>query len=39
VLKFRQLRNLAGSGRLDRLQWENELSGDPLEPPEQLRMF
>ncbi|KAF0107870.1 MAG: hypothetical protein FD146_1501 [Anaerolineaceae bacterium] len=39
VLKFRQLRRLAESEGLDRGQWEKELSGDPLEPPEQMRMF
>jgi hypothetical protein len=39
VLKFRQLRHLAESEGMDRDQWEKELSGDPLEPPEQMRMF
>jgi hypothetical protein len=39
VLKFRQLRRLAESEHLDREQWEKDLSGDPLEPPEQMRMF
>ena len=39
VLKFRQLRQLAESVHLDRDQWEKELSADPIEPPEQMRMF
>ncbi len=39
VLKFRQLRHLAESEGMDREQWEKELAGDPLEPPEQMRMF
>jgi hypothetical protein len=39
VLKFRQLRQLAATEELDLARWEKELSGDPLEPPEQLRMF
>jgi hypothetical protein len=39
VLKLRQLRHLAESEHLDREQWEKELAGDPLEPPEQMRMF
>jgi hypothetical protein len=39
VLKFRQLRHLAQTEGLDREGWEKELSGDPLEPPEQMRMF
>jgi hypothetical protein len=39
VLKFRQLRRIAGIKGLMREQWLKELSGDPLEPPEQLKLF
>jgi hypothetical protein len=39
VLKFRQLRRIAALDDLDRARWELELSGDPLEPPEQLKLF
>ena len=39
VLKFRQLRLLAGSAGTGRAQWEKELSSDPLEPPEQMKLF
>jgi hypothetical protein len=39
VLKFRQLRRLAELTNLTRQQWEKELSGDQLEPPEQMKLF
>ena len=39
VLKFRALRVLAGRSGLGRAEWENELSADPLEPPEQMKLF
>jgi hypothetical protein len=39
VLKFRQLRVLAGSAGTGRAEWEKELSSDPLEPPEQMKLF
>ncbi len=39
ILKFRHLRRLAGMGGLTRAQFEKEFSGDPIEPPEQMKMF
>ncbi|MBI4731736.1 MAG: hypothetical protein HY781_06355 [Chloroflexi bacterium] len=39
VLKFRQLRRIAGLPGLTRERWEKELSSDPLEPPEQMKLF
>jgi len=39
VLKFRTLRRLAGLPALTRAEWEKELSADPLEPPEQMKLF
>jgi hypothetical protein len=39
VLKFRHLRRLAESPGLTREIWARELSSDPIEPPEQIKMF
>jgi hypothetical protein len=39
ILKFRHLRRLAGLNGLTRAQWEQEFSGDPIEPPEQMKLF
>ena len=39
ILKFRQLRRLAGTAGLTRDQLEKEFSGDPIEPPEQMKLF
>ena len=39
VLKFRNLRRLAGITALSRVRFEEELSGDPIEPPEQMKLF
>jgi len=39
VLKFRHLRRLAGTPGLTREDWARELSSDPIEPPEQMKMF
>jgi hypothetical protein len=39
VLKFRHLRRLAESPGLTRESWARELSGDPIEPLEQMKMF
>jgi len=39
ILKFRHLRRLAGIAGLTRERFENEFSGDPIEPPEQMKMF
>jgi hypothetical protein len=38
-LKFRHLRRLAGMTGLTRQQFEKECSGDPIEPPEQMKLF
>ena len=39
ILKFRSLRRLAGMSGLTRAQFEREISGDPIEPPEQMKLF
>ncbi|MEZ0397255.1 MAG: hypothetical protein ABWK53_12605 [Anaerolineales bacterium] len=39
VLKYRQLRRLAALPNLDRKQWAALLDSDPLEPPEQMKLF
>ena len=39
VLNFRHLRRLAGMNGLTRAQFTQEFSGDPIEPPEQMKMF
>jgi len=39
VLKFRHLRRLAEIASLTRENWGRELSSDPIEPPEQMKMF
>ncbi|MFH2102298.1 MAG: hypothetical protein ABIJ39_02920 [Chloroflexota bacterium] len=39
VLKYRHVRKLAATEGLTRGQWEQQLAGDPLEPPEQMRLF
>ncbi len=39
VLKYRHLRRVAAITDLTREHWEKELTGDPLEPPEQMKLF
>jgi hypothetical protein len=39
ILKFRHLRRLAGLKELTREKFEKEASGDPIEPPEQMKLF
>jgi len=39
VVKFRALRRLAEMTGLTRERFEKELSGDPIEPPEQMKLF
>ena len=39
ILKFRALRRLGSSPTLNKAEWEKELSADPLEPPEQMKLF
>jgi len=39
VLKFRHLRRLADMPSLTREKWKSVLTGDPIEPPEQMRLF
>ena len=39
IVKFRTLRRLAEIRQLGLQQWEKELSSDPLEPPEQMKLF
>ncbi len=39
ILKFRHLRRLALLAGLTREQFEKECSGDPIEPPEQMKLF
>ena len=39
ILKFRHLRRLAGMNGLTRAQFDQEFSGDPIEPPEQMKLF
>ncbi|MEW6093816.1 MAG: hypothetical protein AB1531_07630, partial [Chloroflexota bacterium] len=39
VLKYRHLRRVAAITDLTHERWEKELNGDPLEPPEQMKLF
>jgi homogentisate 1,2-dioxygenase len=39
TLKFRTLRRLAEGAPLTRDRWEKELAGDPIEPPEQMKLL
>ena len=39
ILKFRHLRRLAGMNGLTRAGFDQEFSGDPIEPPEQMRLL
>jgi hypothetical protein len=39
IVKFRNLRRLAGLAELGRESFEKEFSSDPIEPPEQMKMF
>ena len=39
IVKFRVLRRLAGMTDLTREQFDKELGGDPIEPPEQMKLF
>jgi hypothetical protein len=39
IIKYRHLRQLAGATALTREQFRRELSGDPIEPPEQMKLF
>jgi hypothetical protein len=39
ILKFRHLRRLAGLARLTRESFEKDASTDPIEPPEQMKLF
>ena len=39
VVKFRHLRRLAGQAGINRESFEKEFSSDPIEPPEQMKMF
>jgi hypothetical protein len=39
VIKLRQLRHLVEMTALTRERFEKELSGDPIEPPEQMQLF
>ncbi len=39
ILKFRHLRQLTGISRLGREQFDHEFSADPIEPPEQMKLF
>jgi hypothetical protein len=39
ILKFRHLRRLVRMTGLSRAHFEKEFSGDPIEPPEQMKMF
>jgi len=39
IVKFRALRRLAEIKPLTLQEWEKELSTDPLEPPEQMKLF
>ena len=39
ILKFRHLRHLAGMNGLTRTQFDQEFSTDPIEPPEQMKLF
>ncbi|MBE3118576.1 MAG: hypothetical protein IMZ50_07470, partial [Candidatus Atribacteria bacterium] len=39
IVKFRALRRLSEMTGLTRERFEKELSGDPIEPPEQMKLF
>lgn len=39
ILKFRHLRQLAGMKGLTRALFDQEFSADPIEPPEQMKLF
>ena len=39
MLKFRTLRQLAGMSVMTRQRFEEEISGDPIEPPAQMKLF
>jgi hypothetical protein len=39
IMKFRTLRRLSEMTGLTRERFEKELSGDPIEPPEQMKLF
>ncbi len=39
LIKYRQLRRLAAMPTLDRRLWRTLLDADPLEPPEQMKLF
>jgi len=39
IVKFRNLRRLASLAELGRESFEKEFSSDPIEPPEQMKMF
>jgi hypothetical protein len=39
MVKFRALRRLSGMADITREQFEKELGGDPIEPPEQMKLF
>ena len=39
ILKFRQLHRLAEMSGLTRIQFDQEISGDLIEPPEQMKLF
>jgi len=39
ILKFRHLRQLAGMNDLTRALFDHEFSADPIEPPEQMKLF
>ncbi len=39
MLKFRHLRRLAEMNGLTRAQFNKEFTGDPIEPPEQMKLF
>jgi hypothetical protein len=39
IVKFRSLRRLSEMAGLTRERFEKELSGDPIEPPEQMKLF
>jgi hypothetical protein len=39
MVKFRALRRLSGMTDLNRERFEEELAGDPIEAPEQMKLF
>jgi hypothetical protein len=39
IVKFRTLRRLSEISDLTREHFEEELGGDPIEPPEQMKLF